>query len=270
MENDIKDLIHKFKKLILDIFAPRKCAGCKKRNESFCAECSYKSFKYGAGCVFCNFRNNTGKICRNCQKKYNSQIFQILWASEYEQPIKNAVKELKYKGRLELINPLGKLIYKKFIEYYPKHEKENFTITHVPMHPKKEFVRGYNQAQLLAQEFSKLSGIQLLNSNLQLLKTIDTKTQVETRKRDERIKNLEGAFTVKLPPLAPPYKGGDKKEAPLLNKEGVGGGYKNKTIILIDDVATTGTTFMHASLALRKVEKRAPKIICLAIAHGYG
>ena len=264
MKNEIKAIVHKLKTFTLDVFAPRKCAGCKKRNESFCAECSRQSFKYGAGCVFCNFRNNTGKICRQCQKQYSAPILQILWAGEYKHPVKNAVKELKYRSRLELAKPLAELIYKKFIEYNPKYEKENFVAIPVPMHPKKEFIRGYNQAQLLAEEFSKLSGIELATY---LEKSTDTQTQVETKKREERIKNLDGAFVVNI-----------KND---LSSTWV----KNKTIILIDDVATTGATFMHASLALSstlrdepsssdsnesKVKGRAPKITCLAIAHGYG
>ena len=250
MTSDIKTIIHKFKKLALDIFAPRKCAGCKKRNESFCAGCVRESFKYGAGCVFCNFRNNTGKICKQCRIKYEAPVFQILWAGEYKQPVKNAVKELKYKKRLELAQPLGELIYRKFTEYYPKHQKEDFAVMPIPMHPKKEYARGYNQAQLLAREFSKLSGILLPTSDFQLLKVTDTKTQVETKKRDERIKNLEGAFAIST-----------KNDPNLV-------WVKDKTIILIDDVATTGATFMHASRALQKAGFE--KIICLAIAHGYG
>jgi len=161
MENDIKAIIHKLKTFALDIFAPRKCSGCGKIDESFCADCARESFKYGAGCVFCNFRNNTGKICKQCQKQYSAPILRIFWAGEYKHPVKNAVKELKYKKRLELAQPLGELIYKKFTEYHPKYQKENFAVIPIPMHTKKEHARGYNQAHLLAREFSKLSGIAL-------------------------------------------------------------------------------------------------------------
>lgn len=243
MPNDIKAIIRKFKNFALDIFAPRKCAGCGKRNETFCAECLRQSFKYGAGCVFCNFRNNTGKICRQCQTKYEAPIFQILWASEYKNPVKNAVKELKYRQRTELAQPLGMLIYKKFLEYRPKYNKEGFAVVAIPMHPAKESNRGFNQAELIAKEFGKLSGINVLTDFLQ--KTANTKTQVETKKKDERMKNLENAFVC------------DPSQA-----------WVSKTIILVDDIATTGATFMHASRALKKAGFE--KIICLAIAHGYG
>ncbi len=243
MENSIKSVVHKLKKIALDILAPRKCAGCGKSGESFCSECGKESFKYGAGCVFCNFRNNTGKICRTCKIKYEAPVLQILWAGEYKNPVKNAVKELKYRGRTELAGPLAELLHKKFLEYQPKYSKENFAIIPIPMHPAKERARGFNQAELLAEEFSKLSGIAMVNH---LQKSADTKTQVETKKKDERIKNLEGAFRV----------------------QGLGASINNKTIILIDDVATTGATFMHASRALQK--SGFEKIICLAIAHGYG
>lgn len=253
MSNDIKSIIHKIKKFSLDILSPRKCAGCGKRDESFCDACLKQSFKYGAGCVFCNFRNNTGKICRTCQIKYEAPVFQILWTSEYKPPVKNAIKELKYRKRLELAQSLAVALHKKFLEYHPKYEKGDFLIIPVPMHPAKEYSRGFNQATLLAREFSKISNI-AVNENV-LQKSIDTKTQVETKKKEERIKNLENAFEVN-------------------SKELMAYGVRRKAIILIDDVATTGATFMHASRALKKALRPNSgqadiKIICLAIAHGY-
>ena len=115
------------------------------------------------------------------------------------------------------------------------------------MHPKKENIRGFNQAKLLAQEFSKLSEIAVFADVL--LKVNETKTQVETKTKEERMKNLGRAFAI------------NTKIDPNLV-------WVNKTIILMDDVATTGATFMHASHALKQTG--AEKIICLAIAHGYG
>lgn len=247
METKIRKLIHKYKSYFLDLLAPRNCAGCNKKGEILCQECLNLSFKLGGSCVFCNQRNNTGRVCKECRKKYEPAFEQSLWAGKYTNALKNAVWEFKYKKRKELAKPFGELIFKKFREYYPNYAKENFLIIPVPLHPKKEHGRGFNQAELIASEFSRLSNIQLLTHSL--LKVVDTKTQVETRKKEERIKNLDCAFS-----LSPHY---DPNLA-----------WVNSTIILIDDVATTGATFVHASRALRK--SCASKIIALAVAHGYG
>lgn len=235
-------------KFILNIISPRACAGCKKEKEIFCAKCADEAFKYGGACIFCNQRNGTGKICSLCKKTYEPVFKKTLWAGEYKNALKIAIWELKYKQRHELTKPLGKLIFKKFSEFYPKFKKEDFLVIPIPMHPKKQQKRRYNQAELLAQEFGKLSGIAMKNDLL--FKVCDTKTQVETKTKEERIKNLSEAFMVK----------------------GQGSSINNKTIILIDDVATTGATFIHASRAIQKTSPLGGevKIICLAVAHGYG
>ena len=252
MKNELTKLIHKLQNLFLGLFAPRNCSGCQKRDEILCEDCLNFSFRFGASCVFCNQRNNTGKICKQCQNIDIStcrNIDRMLWVGEYKNALKNAIQELKYKKRKELAKPLAELLRKKFRKYYPKYKKENFSIVPIPMHPKKELARGFSQAGLLAREFSKLSGITIFSDIL--LKTNETKTQVETKTKEERMKNLEGAFRI------------NKKIDPSK-------AWINKTIILIDDVATTGATFLHASRTIQKTFIQPPKIICLAIAHGYG
>src|SRR3989344_8144989 len=116
MKNEHSKFIHKLQNLFLNLFAPRNCVGCQKINEVLCKNCLNSSFKFGGSCVFCNFRNNTGKICGQCQKKFSVPILQILWAGEYKNTLKNAIRELKYKKRKELAKPLGELIFKKFLE----------------------------------------------------------------------------------------------------------------------------------------------------------
>lgn len=235
----------KIANFIMDAVAPRHCAGCRAEKEILCAECIDASFRFGASCVFCNFRNSTGRICGNCRKIYEPKFEKALWAGEYKNALKSAVWELKYGKRGELASPLGKIIFQKFKEYYPKYKPENFLIIPIPLHPKKEHYRGFNQARLIAKEFGKLSSIPLLVNSL--IKISDTKTQVEIKTKEERIKNLENAFSL---------------------RENVLSSSNGKTIILIDDVATTGATFVHASRALNKIG--FSKIICLAVAHGYG
>lgn len=234
----------------MDAVAPRYCAGCRAEKEILCAECIDASFRFGASCIFCNVRNSTGRICGRCRKIYEPGFEKALWAGEYKNALKSAVCEFKYIKRKELASPLGKIIFKKFKEYYPKYKPENFIIIPIPLHPKKEHSRGFNQAELIVKEFGKLSSIPLLVSSL--IKIANTKTQVETKTKEERIKNLERAF------VFDPNRVWVKTNSVWMNK----------TIILVDDIVTTGATFVHASRALNKAGTQ--KIICLAVAHGYG
>ncbi len=133
------------------------------------------------------------------------------------------------------------MIARKFGKFYQTND--NFAVIPIPLHFKKEHERGFNQALLLAQEFSKQTKIPIETNILQ--KVRETKTQVETENKESRTNNLEDAFRA------------DAK---------VSENIKNKTIILIDDVSTTGATLVHAADALTKAG--AKNIIGLVVAHG--
>src|SRR3989338_1128582 len=236
MKTDWKNNIHMFSALILNLILPRSCAGCGKSNEAFCENCQGISYKYGAHCLICGFRNNDGKICyEHLLGKLN-----VLWAGRYDGALREAVRQLKYRKRKELAEPLGNLLYKKFKEIYPEIKSKNCAVIPIPLHFKKEHERGFNQAELLAREFSKLSKVQFLTN--MLIKIKETPAQVEVKDKEKRIKNLEGAFSVN-PKLS-------ASNLQLLT---------SNTLILIDDVSTTGATLIHAAKALQK--SGAEKII---------
>jgi len=193
--------------------------------------------------------------------------------------LREAIQQLKYKRRRELAGPLAELLWKKFLEinenqlssqhiskhaYSPAGEllcsprratqdfekrspKSNLVIIPIPLHFKKEYERGFNQAKLLAQEFGKLAGIPCLTNIL--IKTKETPAQVAVENKELRIKNLENAFQIN-----PKASQSDLKLLAF------------GTIILIDDVATTGATLSHAASALEKIGIK--KIIGLVLAHG--
>lgn len=96
----------------------------------------------------------------------------------------------------------------------------------VPLHPKKEKERGFNQAQLLGRELAKRKQIELIEDRLVKVNRTPPQTSLEAKERE---KNLKGAFQV---------KNGEK--------------IKGKVVLLVDDVFTTGSTLQECSLALRK------------------
>lgn len=96
----------------------------------------------------------------------------------------------------------------------------------VPLFPKKEKQRGFNQASLLARELSEKKNIQLVESRLVKIKATPSQTSLEA---EARRKNLKNAFDV--------TKGHE---------------IEGKIVLLVDDVYTTGSTLQECSLALTK------------------
>lgn len=255
MQKGLKSAIHKARQQLkqfggqaLSLILPRNCASCGRTNETFCESCKADSYKNGAQCLICGFRNNDGRFCAECAP---GNIKRVLWAGRYDGALKEAIWQFKYQKRKELARPLAEMLWKKFLEKCSP--QADYVIVPIPLHFKKEHERGFNQAELLAKEFSKLSNFPLLTRSL--LKIKETPAQVAVENKELRIKNLEGAFEVRSnnPPKPPYFKGG--------------------TIILIDDVSTTGATLIHASRALANTGLPASKagaknIIGLVVAHG--
>ena len=110
----------------------------------------------------------------------------------------------------------------------------------VPLHPKKEQARGYNQSMLLAEGMSKVLNIPATDKLLLRVKHTDSQTK---KSRADRLTNMQGAFSI-------------SNTATL----------KNKHILLIDDVLTTGATLEACALVLLQIEGIKISIATIGIA----
>ncbi len=110
-------------------------------------------------------------------------------------------------------------------------------ITYIPMNRKDLNHRGYNQTKLIAKELTGLSGVK----NAPLLKKIKETKEQKTLGAAERRKNLKNAFEFR-------------------SKEEI----KGKTVLIIDDVCTTGSTLSEAARILKK--SGAEKVIAAVFA----
>ncbi len=113
----------------------------------------------------------------------------------------------------------------------------------IPIGNKRKNERGYNQTEIICKSLENIDKNYTfrLGFNI-LLKVRDTISQTEAKTKSERLKNLSNTMGVS-------------------NKELI----KDKNIILLDDVTTTGATFEEAKRALRQAG--AKKILCIALAH---
>lgn len=142
-----------------------------------------------------------------------------------EGKVQHLIHELKYKGNgdagIFLGQELGKTLNKA-----PLFQGLDYLIP-VPLHPKRERKRGYNQSMMIAQGISEVTGITIGKDIL--VRSINTATQTHKNK-EERWRNVKDIF--------------DLKHAELL---------EGKYVLLIDDVLTTGATLEACALKLSSI-----------------
>ncbi|MEK7564437.1 MAG: phosphoribosyltransferase family protein [Patescibacteria group bacterium] len=166
-------------------------------------------------------------------------------------PVKKALWLIKYKSKKSLVKIFAEIMYDRMIaELADLSQLENFNnsiLIPIPLSKKGHRERGYNQAELLCEELIEIDK----NTNFKLgknilVKTKDTGHQAHIKNKGERMKNIIGAFSIK----------DLDKNINLI---------KNKNIILIDDITTTGATLGEAKKVLKNAGAR--KIIAFTIAH---
>ncbi len=219
-----------FLNTILDIAFPVNCISCGKSGSDLCLACLADS-----------------PIAERESAKW---IFPLY---DYRHPpIKKALWLFKYSGKKRLAKIFAEALHAKIIEELSELSvMENFSspvLIPIPLSKKRLHERGYNQTELICREIinsNKNSGNNLSLAKNVLVKITDTEHQARIRDRSERLKNLSGSFAV---------KNSDKENL-----------IKNKNIILIDDITTTGATLNEARKTLKNSGAR--KIIAFTVAH---
>ena len=185
-------------------------------------------------CPYCNKIVRQGDIaCKKCKSKfpeinlesYASGCYICYSCFFYEDIFAKAIKRFKFlnypQSAKKLAIPLADTIKKYDVNFD--------CITYVPMFPKRERDRGYNQSQLLAKEVSKILDIPLEDF---LIKIKDNPPQHTMDTKDKK-KNVKGVFAVQ------------KKDK-----------LKGKNILIIDDVITSGYTLGECCKLLSKGKAR--------------
>lgn len=230
---------------IWGILFPRRCPICHEvvedRGELACKICRTKlSYVGKVTCLKCGkpLLLESEEYCLDCQKK--KHIFlQGRAPFVYDKWMKASIARYKYGGRKEYAAFYAEEILRKCAKEAIKWKAD--VLIPIPLHSSRKRKRGFNQAELLAKELSKRSGIPM--DNKALIRVKKTTAQKELGDRD-RVQNLKGAFAVIRNPL--PYK----------------------TVILVDDIYTTGSTMDEAGRVLK--ENGIQNIYFLSICVGSG
>ena len=234
-ENLISCLTDNFK--FNRLFSPYLCFGCLARyapvESPICLRC---------GIMF-KSREGNDHLCENCIKE--PKRFKVARAPGiYDQTLMKAIHCFKYRGKIQMAKPLGKLLFAALIRYWDI--KKIDLIIPVPLHLRRLRARGFNQAYLLVRKWKQLatqlsidmSDIAIERDMLVRYRWTDPQTGMG---RKMRMKNIKNAFEVS-------------------NRSRISG----KRILLVDDVFTTGATANECAKTLINSGAKRVDVLTLA------
>jgi ComF family protein len=208
--------------------------------EKICADCIEKLKIISPDwCVRCGKKlANKGEYCSDCRRK-NHKFIRGRSLYTYDSAAM-PIYRFKYGGRAEYADYFGEEIYRYLGDFIMEVRPD--ALIPIPLHKKRMKRRGYNQAALLAKALGRYSQIPVYDNLL------------------VRIKNTEPLKT-----LNPSQRQNNLKKAFIMARNDV----KLKTVILIDDIYTTGSTIDEVSGVLKDAGIKNTYFITLAGGTGY-
>lgn len=180
-------------------------------------------------------RHDAKHPCGRCGER-EMGVAGVARIGTFSEPLIGLVHQLKFgrgggRGCWELARVLAPFAYQAMMRVSEAAGVPVERIVPVPLHWSRAARRGFNQAEEMGREISRLSGWELCAA---LKRTRRTREQAKMEYREHRLENLRGAFAAR--------GGAEKKLA-------------GKHIWLLDDVTTTGATIHAAASALRKLPR---------------
>jgi len=226
-----KILIEKFKKIISPEYSCYICGRELEHPECpICENCEKDMVEIeGNKCLVCGEPIPEPNLyCEDCYGK--SRAFDMARSCYiYNDASKKIVLDLKYNRRKYVVPFMAKKMLLKFEDFGAMPD----IVVPVPITEKRYKNRGFNQAELLADELASLTGNQFEVKTDLVLRVVDRVPQARLN-RAERMRNLKGAFM-------------------LGSKEKLTG----KIVMIVDDVFTTGSTVSEIANELRKLKPKA-------------
>ncbi|MGQ9789105.1 MAG: double zinc ribbon domain-containing protein [Armatimonadota bacterium] len=225
---------------ILDALYPRRCAGCGMAGyDGWCEKCTEQiEFVTQPVCTRCGTPLPPEEFCASCTT-HPFVVEAVRAAAYYRGVVKRALHRCKYGKHPTVAPALAELLIKGWHTTLtaPLHAAE--VVIPVPIHCHRERERGFNQSMLIAKSFCDSTGLPLLQDVME--RTVYRRPQVGLDAH-ERQQNVKDAFRVVKP-------------------ERVAG----KSVLLVDDVWTTGSTLNESAKAL--FSAGASRVFAYTVAH---
>lgn len=235
------------KNFVLNLIFPPRCLGCARsiaNNAELCDTCEQSiPLHTTLFCGSCGLRLPAIASAKAGQATYKTIChknfpYTLGAATDFNNnAVRNTIHALKFNYAQQASNMLG--------EYLVRYADllalplEDYLVIPIPLSPRRLRERGFNQSELIAKIFANRFKLSLECGALTRVK--NTKPQSETKGLRERQKNIASAFSAHNPRLV-----------------------AGRNIILIDDVVTSGATFLEAATTLKNTG--AKNIIALAVA----
>jgi competence protein ComFC len=218
---------------VLDWIFPPECPGCKTIGTRFCEPCrsSIKQIK-GPICPVCGEPGSSERICKDCLQEPPGFDMMRSFAL-FDGPIRESLHRLKYNNDIGL----GEVLAPFLVELFASLSWQVDVVTAVPLSRERYRARGYNQAECIARPFAAM--IQIPYSSSAVKRLINTRSQIDLS-ASERRENVSGAF----------YANSSQVDL--------------KSVIIIDDVSTTGSTISECARALKLAGAKGVYALTLA------
>lgn len=205
-----------------DLFFPRSCLLCKKSGRYLCDQCLMNVPKAQPKCPVCNYYSFGGKTHLSCKTRWQIDGYFSTW--KYHGIVRKGIHAFKYSFAYDIANEFASSVEVSILK-----SLSSPLLIPIPLHPKREHWRGFNQSKLLAKLISQRTGID--HAGKLLYRTENTTPQAQLGKQ-ERMQNISGKFAVNV----------DNKSL-FIN---------HQSLILVDDVWTTGSTMKEAAKVLKR------------------
>lgn len=229
------------KEKLMELVFPPRCAVCgevltlQERKGFLCKKCgAHIPFIPKDICPHCGGKTDTAGFCDFCLKPF---AFETACAAFPYEKVRHAIHLFKYEGGKKLGEGLGALMAEYLLQYHEELLVKTDIILSVPLHPKKEKRRGFNQTHILCQKISEETGLVFRKDGLGRKR--DTVAQSTLSTPEERRQNLKDAFETTLD-------------------------FSGKRVLLVDDIFTTGSTCNECAKELYRADAKEVHILCLS------
>ncbi len=213
--------VAKLKGIALDLLFPQHCVGCGKEGEFLCYSCRQSLPRITPPlCPRCGRPQPSGILCPSCVS-WSAKIDGIRSPFRFDGAMREAIHQLKYRNLRALAVSLAKLLH----DYLITDPMSAEVLVPVPLHQKRLRERGYNQSSLLARQLGKLADLPIVDDCL--IRQRHATPQARTATVEERQSNVTDAFACRDHRL------------------------RDKQVLLIDDVSTSGATLDACAAALK-------------------
>jgi competence protein ComFC len=215
--------VHSLFKTLLDIFYPLHCGGCGTRGNILCGNCidTFRPVEEDTTCPICGRLIGKSLLCGQCMEEKRT-FRRGYFGFYFEGRLRDTIHAFKFSGRRDAGRQLVRLVEQKLCGFADTFD----CIVPLPVTERRLLERGFNQSFIVGEEISNITGKEIYPSVL--VKTKKTEDQY-TLSKEERKKNIRGVFTVKNSSII-----------------------KDKRVLLVDDLFTTGYTAQEASRTLLK------------------